>query len=114
MIVGEDKNKVRNIVLPHVDKFIQLYQTHLKDLSQYVVLSGNFLHQVYSYVAFSDYQMSKMICQLQEVSPSSVYHHLNHLPDGLRHLIPESIMSNDALLCRNTLKKSVRLGMCGT
>ena len=46
MIVGEDRNKVRNIVLPHVDKFIQLYQTHLKDLSQYVVLSGNFLHQV--------------------------------------------------------------------
>lgn len=30
MIVGEDKNKVRNLVLPHIDKFHDVYRKVLK------------------------------------------------------------------------------------
>ncbi|XP_055342732.1 phosphatidate cytidylyltransferase, mitochondrial-like [Paramacrobiotus metropolitanus] len=41
MIFGEDKNKVRNIVLPHLDKFHEIYRPILKE-EQYIDASANY------------------------------------------------------------------------
>lgn len=46
MIVGEDRDKVRNIVHPHLSKFHELYSSSLREVEDYVTLAGDSFHQV--------------------------------------------------------------------
>ena len=66
MIVGEDRNKVSNIVRPNVTLFRQLYSNRLADLSDYLnaVLSRGRIDQ--------------------DVSPSARHFHLSQLPKTLQ------------------------------
>lgn len=65
MTFGEDKNKIKNIVVPQVHKFRELYAPILKTFDQYVDFpkSGN----------------PSDICH-QDLSADSRIYHLNHLP----------------------------------
>jgi translocator assembly and maintenance protein 41 len=91
MIIGEDKNKVRNIVRPQVERFLQLYSTRLEELSCCTTVVGSYLEQ--------------------DTSPQSVHHHLDHLPKGLKHHLPSSVLLNDANLNRTALQQAVMTGM---
>ena len=46
MIVGEDRDKVRNIVRPHLGKFHELYSNSLHEVEDYVTLARDGFHQV--------------------------------------------------------------------
>lgn len=64
MIVGEDKNKVENIVKPQVEKFKQLYQPYVTSDAMQGLLHWNSLSKTLS----------------QDTSSRVVFHHLNLLP----------------------------------
>ncbi|KAL0281553.1 UNVERIFIED_CONTAM: hypothetical protein PYX00_002502 [Menopon gallinae] len=66
MIFGEDKNKVRNIVLGHKEKFKELYSPILTSMSDYVEIPEN--------------QNDCEINCNQDISPSAKHYHLNNLP----------------------------------
>ena len=46
MIVGEDRNKVRNIVRPHIGEFHGLYASALCEVQDRVARSKDCFHQV--------------------------------------------------------------------
>jgi len=64
MVVGEDKNKVKNIVLPNMEKFHELYEP--------ILSADEHLHWNKS---------SRML--EQSLSPRSRHHHLNLLPKSV-------------------------------
>lgn len=67
MIVGENKNKIVNIVKPQVDRFTELYKPHiLKEC-----IEGRLL---------CDFETGKMH---QRLDQHTIYHHLNLLPKNL-------------------------------
>lgn len=71
MIIGEDKKKVENIVLPQLDNFRKLYQPYLTSDRMEPILHWN--------------PQSKTF--VQDMSPQVIFHHLNLLPKNVqRHL----------------------------
>ena len=48
MIVGEDKNKVRNIVSPHLEQFDHLYHDPL-NTADYLIIEEQHIKQVMIY-----------------------------------------------------------------
>lgn len=64
MWFGEDKNKVKNIVLPQIDYFRELYANVISSLSDFLYIPSNTVSTV---------------CQ-QNISPEARWHHLNNLP----------------------------------
>ena len=66
MTLGEDKNKVRNIVEPNIDQFRKLYG-HLLEQDPYVQYSLN------------DTEIEQSLCS------QSRLHHLNRLPSRIQH-----------------------------
>jgi len=67
MLVGEDKNKVSNIVTAQIDLFRELYKSRLDNLSDYVrIENGNFE---------------------QDISAAARYFHMTKLPKTLQHLL---------------------------
>lgn len=64
MWLGEDKNKVKKIVLPQIDYFRELYQNVISSLTDFLYIP--------------DPKVSTT-CQ-QNVSPEARWHHLNNLP----------------------------------
>ena len=66
MTVGEDKNKVKNIVTPNIDKFVELY-------------SGILEKEVHLH-----WNQSSGTCE-QSLSPTSKLHHLNLLPKMIQN-----------------------------
>lgn len=49
MIVGEDRNKVQNIVRPHIDEFHGLYASAFHEVQDRVARTGDCFHQVKPY-----------------------------------------------------------------
>lgn len=78
MIFGENKDKVRNIVLPQMDEFNELYALHLKQFFCDCVDVG-------------DGQPGSIINQNK--SPAMLRKHLHRLPENLiRQLVPDEFM----------------------
>ena len=46
MVIGEDKNKISNIVRPNVDLFYSLYQPHISQLLESAAPHNNDLFQL--------------------------------------------------------------------
>ena len=46
MTFGEDRNKLQNIVLPHVDTFREMYDHSIQELSNVLCINGGRLQQV--------------------------------------------------------------------
>lgn len=67
MVIGENKNKITNIVTPQVDRFVELYKPYIiKECVE------NFL--------LCNFETGKM---LQQLDQHTIYHHLNLLPKNL-------------------------------
>lgn len=64
MWVGEDKNKVKNIVLPQLEYFRELYSNVISSLTDFLYIPDNTV---------------SVNCQ-QNMSPEARWHHLNNLP----------------------------------
>jgi len=67
MILGEDKNKVANIVQPQVARFRELYKDRLLYLSDFVEVDGGVVRQ--------------------DISPGGRHYHLTMLPSKLQGLV---------------------------
>lgn len=98
MIFGENKDKVRNIVQPQLDGFIQLYQPHLKQFSHCLRVHSDHLEQSKS----------------QEI----VQKHLHALPENLsskmniaqvdKHLEKRLRASMARIVCRSSITQSLK------
>lgn len=75
MLIGEDKNKVSNIVQPQIEKFRSLYTPVLKSMS----------HRLS--VHCSSFE--------QENSLENKFYHLQRLPQNLKDILHRSYKSND-------------------
>lgn len=75
MVIGENKNKIRNIVLPNMSHFIKLYKPILLQEAPYLY-------------------WNELTNQLdQELDFKTIYHHLNFLPKNLLYkMIHKSIL----------------------
>ena len=70
MIVGEDKGKVKNIVSPNIEKFIDLYSPVLKNLPNITIDSTNVQ---------------------QDKNPEVLYHNLQRLPTNLHGIVRRNL-----------------------
>lgn len=98
MIIGEDKNKVANIVQPQIEKFRALYTPVFKSLSDKL--------SMHSFIE-------------QDKSLKSKLYHLQRLPQNLKNILirPYKNKFNDdrileELSKQNNLSKIVRNGIC--
>ncbi|RWS22145.1 phosphatidate cytidylyltransferase-like protein [Leptotrombidium deliense] len=71
MTFGEDKNKVQNIVKPHIDKFRRIYQPYLESEAMKHLLTFNSSTQLY----------------VQNLSSGVLFHHLSMLPKTVQYMI---------------------------
>lgn len=82
MTFGENKNKVRNIVVPQLADFRRLYKPIIQNLKEYIefpvlnLKEEEIFEDVANAKAFTD---EKYRC-FQDVSPMAKLHHLNQLP----------------------------------
>lgn len=69
MIIGEDKNKVNNIVVPQLDKFTHLYKPYI-------------IKECFEEHLDCNFESGQLT---QNLDQNTVYHHLNMLPKNLIH-----------------------------
>lgn len=79
MIFGENKNKIKNIVNPQLDEFLNLYKPVLKSLSPYIAMG-------------SEKAENKIFFE-QDKSEKAIEHHLKSMP---RHM-KDRIRSNSVV-----------------
>ena len=83
MTVGEDRNKVQNIVRGSLDHFQTLYANRLLKMKQFVHRESD---------TAEDYE--------QDVSPAGRHHHLTMLPKGVQTNLVEVSIISQAFLCK--------------
>lgn len=98
MILGEKKDKVKNIVEPQIDAFLQLYAPNLKEMSHLV--------QVPDLTAVVD----KMI--KQDKSSASTLQHLRALPTRC-HLMFDEMGEKIEKLAKASNYSDIVIGACG-
>lgn len=104
MICGENKDKVRNIVRPQLDGFIQLYRPHLKQFAHCLHLPNT-----------ADGQSAQI---QQSKSDDIIQNHLRNLPKNLINRINHTEKASDLekqlrssmaqIVCRSSLTQTLK------
>lgn len=104
MVFGENKDKVRNIVRPQLDEFVQLYQPHLKQFSHCLHVPNS--------VDFRSDQIE------QSKSDDTIELHLRDLPGNLASRIDNTRRNFDLekrvraamaqIVCRSSITQSLK------
>lgn len=92
MFFGEKKDKVKNIVEPQLDAFLNLYAPHLKKMSHLV--------QVPDLTRVSDQKIE------QNKLPETVLHHLNALPTAVQQQLSEMKIHPKHIVCMTAEEQS--------